>query len=1618
MSTTIGFHARRVVLIGSKGANPQPHYFSRKRLSVSHNENARLGVRIRNFRFAMPLLFLVIFGATAGNGFAQELNLPDEINRRVQSSQNIATYGPELFGDSVSLSTGAMQMSITDVSIPGNSGLPLALTRRLDIQAQGDTYPSTLRVMAPFGNWEIEIPHLTGIYAADLGWVVDSPTPTNRCSVPADNVATARPPVAAVTSNYLFMPSEYWRGIQLKVPGQGTRELLVYKSSYATTANYGQVHWVTKDHWVLTCLPNLANGGAGEGFLAISPDGTRYRFDWMASNPVKGLSKTYTRTDFQGTSNVDIGISRREYVLLATRVEDRHGNWVNYAYSGSQLTGITANDGRVINLTYSQAGNVQSVSDGQRTWVYQYTDGNLSTVILPDASQWTYTYSAPIPPELSSPAESAPACLTPLYGTNPYSITATHPSGAQATFAFDTTFHSKSYVPFECVEDDPTHLSKPTLVRPLVFATLGLLSKSISGPGLSTQTWGYEYWSGQASYATCPEGECGTTNYTDVTQPDGVRIRHTFGTRFEVNDGQLLSIETFAGASSVRTDSNSYVSTAEAASHPFPEQVGLSPLLRPDHMASEWLRPLKQTVVSQQGATFTRTINSFDRFANPLGMTRSSTLGFSRTETTTYHHDTALWVLGQVAIVTDGATGKKIRETTYNSNALPISFKSFGLLKQTLTYNADGTVASVGDGNNRFTTVGGWKRGIPFSITFADGSRRSATVDDLGLIRSTTDELNTTTSYNYDAMGRLASLSLPGWTPTSFSFVQESVNAEFGIPKNHWRHTETTGSYKKTTYFDGRFRPLLTLEEDTASATSKRFTRRAFDHENRETFASYPEASATTVTSLSQGTSTSYDALGRVTSTSQNSELGTLTTTTAYLSGFQTRTTNPRGQATTVSYQAYDSPDTSAPISILGPDNVTTAIARDLSFAKPLSVSRSGLYAGNTVGATRRYFYDGFERLCKRVDPEAGGTLFEYDGVGNLIGSAEGQSSSLGCNAIPAAARISRSYDARNRLLSVAAPNAPVTQYGYAADGALTTLVQGESAWSYNYNNRRQLISETLSFGDSYSFSYGYTPLGHLASTSTPSGLTIDYAPNALGQPSKAGSFASNAKYFPDGSLQSFSYGNGVAHTVTQNGRHLPLRVRDAGAQVVHDFTYTYDPNGNVTGIADADQAGLQSKSLLYDARDRLVSATANGLWGVASYAYDPLDNLRSADLGGRQYRYQYDGNSRLTQLTDPAGTPLTGLDFAYDAQGRQVRKGSQTRTFDGANRITAINGETYAYDGNGRRIATWAADGRTKVEVYTQNGQLGFAVDSQKGGGSSFVYLAGQRIAEDHWHCGSNTHTVSYYHSDALGSPVATTDATGNVLERTYYAPYGEALNRTVDGPGYTGHVMDAATGLVYAQQRYYDPLVGKFLSIDPVAANPGSGGNFNRYWYANNNPYTFNDPDGEFANFVAKAAVDFGLEVAIQFATTGEVDLGAAAVETAKGLVNPLKTLERAKDLRRAINVTRNARDGARREAKVTARLRSQNPNAKVQTQRALRTEDGKLAKDPVTGKGRVVDQAVIKDGRASTVETTSQTANKTEQLRREDRILEDGGTFIRDKETRELVPVNGRSELIREK
>jgi RHS repeat-associated protein len=105
---------------------------------------------------------------------------------------------------------------------------------------------------------------------------------------------------------------------------------------------------------------------------------------------------------------------------------------------------------------------------------------------------------------------------------------------------------------------------------------------------------------------------------------------------------------------------------------------------------------------------------------------------------------------------------------------------------------------------------------------------------------------------------------------------------------------------------------------------------------------------------------------------------------------------------------------------------------------------------------------------------------------------------------------------------------------------------------------------------------------------------------------------------------------------------------------------------------------------------------------------------------------------------------------------------------------------------------------------------------------------------------------TVTYIHTDGLGSPVARTNEQGQLISRTRYEPYGATAGGATPGIGFTGHVNDPETGLTYMQQRYYDPLAGRFMSVDPVLTDANTGASFNRYVYANNSPYRYIDPDG----------------------------------------------------------------------------------------------------------------------------------------------------------------------------
>lgn len=541
-----------------------------------------------------------------------------------------------------------------------------------------------------------------------------------------------------------------------------------------------------------------------------------------------------------------------------------------------------------------------------------------------------------------------------------------------------------------------------------------------------------------------------------------------------------------------------------------------------------------------------------------------------------------------------------------------------------------------------------------------------------------------------------------------------------------------------------------------------------------------------------------------------------------------------------------------------------------------LTINNSGVFLiPPPLSQTRSYVYNAAQELCKTIEPETGATVMHYDGAGNLDWSAAGLNltSTTSCqdtDASIAARKVTRTYDARNRLKTLNFPDTKGNQtWTYFPDGLPASIavtnpnVANPTLTSYAYNRRRLLTGESLNhLGGTtvWGAGYGYDANGALKIQTYPSGLSIDYAPNALGQPTQAGTYATGVSYYPNGAIAQFTYGNGIKHTLTQNVRQLPDRsLDDYGTSKFLDDSYDYDQNGNVAAISDGLTGNRGNRTMTYDELDRLTKVDSpmygtDAVNHVALYGYDGLDNLTGVVIGGTKARllsYCYDANWRLANVKNNfngegcAGSTVIGL--GYDVQGNLANKNGQAFEFDYGNRLRNVPGkEWYAYDGQGRRVLS-CTSAACSYQMYSQMGQLLTSYDYRNNKRVESIYLGGSLVALRELDTTTSTTTTKYQHTDALGSPVAETNQSRAILEKSEYEPFGQVLNRPLeDGPGYTGHTLDASTGLNYMQQRYYDPTIGRFLSIDPVTADEDTGDNFNRYWYANNNPYKFTDPDG----------------------------------------------------------------------------------------------------------------------------------------------------------------------------
>jgi RHS repeat-associated protein len=295
-------------------------------------------------------------------------------------------------------------------------------------------------------------------------------------------------------------------------------------------------------------------------------------------------------------------------------------------------------------------------------------------------------------------------------------------------------------------------------------------------------------------------------------------------------------------------------------------------------------------------------------------------------------------------------------------------------------------------------------------------------------------------------------------------------------------------------------------------------------------------------------------------------------------------------------------------------------------------------------------------------------------------------------------------------------------------------------------------------------------------------------------------------------------------------------------------------------GRAAINQGGA-TVSFGYDADNRRTSLTLpNGV--VAQYSYDAASQLsgivyQGGPLSFSNLQYTYDLAGRRTSVSGtlastqlPAAVPNAVYNannqlvqwgaavMTYDLNGNTLSDGMNTYVWDARNRLVSADndGAAFTYD------ALWRRIGKTVSSASTNFLFDGVSPVQEQSGGSATANLLTDGV-DEHFTRTDATGTSTFL-SDAIGSTIALTDSTGNSQVQYSYSPYGSinTTGTTNNSYTYTGREMDGL-GIYYYRARYYNPMIGRFLSEDPMGF-AGSGTNL--YAYAGDDPVDFNDPMG----------------------------------------------------------------------------------------------------------------------------------------------------------------------------
>ena len=337
------------------------------------------------------------------------------------------------------------------------------------------------------------------------------------------------------------------------------------------------------------------------------------------------------------------------------------------------------------------------------------------------------------------------------------------------------------------------------------------------------------------------------------------------------------------------------------------------------------------------------------------------------------------------------------------------------------------------------------------------------------------------------------------------------------------------------------------------------------------------------------------------------------------------------------------------------------------------------------------------------------------------------------------------------------------------------------------------------------------------------------------------------------------------------DARMLPVRVELANG-VVTELTYAAGP-GRVVSQRTTGPGGtvLEDQGFTYDDVQRLLEIhdATPGNVGSVQYTYDPLGQLDAAEdtRGGAPVTDEYTYvNGRALARNGESDTDLHFDDPARPGVLAGLTTGAGPRipiVHDLDGNVTALPGRTFTWNAKSEltrvertdgTVAEYVSDHRgSRVRKTVQSGGLstdtvllGDMAEIRNGQVAFFVALGRQRIAV------VSGGTTRWIHTDQLGSATFFTDAAGNRIARIAYRPFGNAPGTasTADQV-FALHAFDAEAGLYAMRRRYYDPVLGRFLSADGLYLHDPERAitdpkRFALYTYVGNDPVNNIDPTG----------------------------------------------------------------------------------------------------------------------------------------------------------------------------